>query len=225
MSPNGNHKKRKKRNRFIALGVVLLVIGGAGFALMGSLRRTPLIDPSKIAAVERGDIARSVVATGKVQPKTKVEVKSKASGIVQKILVDYGQYVREGDVLVELDKEELQARVREAHAMMQAAEAAVNSSRANLERNKVEAEGPDIPFLKSTMDRATNMYKQGLVSKAIAEDGEKAYQIALNKQSSAIRNLAVSRAEIERARRRWHRRRPRSIRRRKISVTRRSSVR
>jgi HlyD family secretion protein len=199
MTPNGNHKKRKKRNRIIALAVILLILGGAGFALLGSLRRTPAIDPSKIAAVERGDIARSVVATGKVQPKTKVEVKSKASGIVQKILVDYGQYVREGDVLVELDKEELQARVREAHAMMQAAQAAVDSARANLERNKVDAEAPDLPFLKSTMERAKAMYRQGLVSKAIAEDAERAYQLALNKQTSALRNLAVGRAEIARS--------------------------
>lgn len=199
MSPNGNHKKKKRRNRLIVVAVVLLIVSGAAFVLMGSLRRTPTIDPSKIATVERGNIARSVVATGKVQPKTKVEVKSKASGIVKQILVDYGQYVREGDILVELDKEELQARVREARAMMQAAEAAVESALANLERNRVEAEGPDIPFLKSGMERATTMFRQGLVSKALAEDADKALQLALNKQTSALRNLAVSRAEITRA--------------------------
>src|SRR3974390_2082699 len=121
MSTNGNHKKHKIRKRIIVLAVVLVVVGGCGFALLGSLRRTPAIDPSKMATVERGDIARSVVATGKVQPRTKVEVKSKASGIVKKILADYGQYVKEGDILVELDKEELQARVRELRAPLQAA--------------------------------------------------------------------------------------------------------
>lgn len=199
MSPNGNSKKRKTRNRIIGLAVVLLIIGGGAFALMGSLRRTPTLDPSKLATVERGDIARSVVATGKVQPKTKVEVKSKASGIVKKILADYGQYVHEGDVLVELDKEELQAHVREGRALLQAAQAAVDSAEANLERNKVDAEGPDLPFLKTAMERATGMYREKLVSKAIAEDAEKAYNLALNKQASALRTLAVSRAEIARA--------------------------
>ncbi len=199
MSTRGNHKKHKIRNRIIILTVTLLVIAGAGFALMGSLRRTPTIDPSKIATVERGSIARSVVATGKVQPRTKVEVKSKASGIVKKILVDYGQYVKEGDVLVELDKEELEAQVREGRAMMQAAQASVTAAQANLERNKVDAEAPDLPFLKSGMERATSMYKEKLVSQAVAEDAEKAYQMAVNKQSSALRNLAVSRAEIAKA--------------------------
>lgn len=199
MTPNGTQKKRRKRNRIIGLAAVLLIIGGAGFVLMGSLRRKPDLDPSKLASIERGDIARSVVATGKVQPRTKVEVKSKASGLVKQILVDYGQYVKQGDVLVELDKEELQARVREAQATMQAAQAAVESAEANLERNRVDAEGPDLPFLKSTMDRANNMFRQNLISKAVAEDAEKAYRLALNKQASALRNLAVSRAEITRA--------------------------
>jgi HlyD family secretion protein len=198
-STNGNHKRRRTRNRIIVLATILLVIGGTGFALMGSLRRSPTIDPSKIATVERGAIARSVVATGKVQPRTKVEVKSKASGIVKKILADYGQYVNAGDVLVELDKEELQARVREAHATMQAAEAAVESARASLERNRVDAEAPDLPFLKSNTERSSSMYRQGLLSKALTEDAEKAYQLALNKQASANRNLAVSRAEITKA--------------------------
>jgi HlyD family secretion protein len=199
MRTNGNLKKRRLRKRIIILAVTVLVIGGTGFALMGSLRRTPVIDPSKIATVERGAIARSVVATGKVQPRTKVEVKSKASGIVKKILADYGQYVKEGDVLVELDKEELQARVREARATMQASEAAVESAQASLERNKVDAEAPDLPFLKSNMDRSLSMLKDKLVSKVAAEDSERAYQMALNKQASALRNLTVSRAEISKA--------------------------
>lgn len=199
MSTNGNHKKHKLRNRVIALAVVLLVIAGTGFALMGSLRRTPTIDPSKIASVERGPIAKSVVATGKVQPRTKVEVKSKASGLVKKIFADYGHYVKEGDVLVELDKEELAARVRELRATMQVAQASVQATEASLERSKVEAEGPDLPYLKSAMERSQMMLRDKLIAKAIAEESERAYHMALNKQNSAIRNLSVARAEIQKA--------------------------
>ncbi|MBZ5627482.1 MAG: HlyD family secretion protein, partial [Acidobacteriia bacterium] len=43
-------------------------------------------------------------ATGKVTPITKVEVKSKASGIVKKLLVDYGDRVKKGQLLAQLDK-------------------------------------------------------------------------------------------------------------------------
>jgi HlyD family secretion protein len=128
-----------------------------------------------------------------------VEVKSKASGIVKKILVEYGDWVKQGQILVELDKEELQARVREATATLQAASAALQASEATFERTKVEAEGPDIPFLKSSMDRAAKMHRDGLIARALLEDAEKFYQLALNKQMTAIRNVSVMKAEVSRS--------------------------
>ena len=194
-----NGRKRHRIRWIILTVVVLALLGGAGFAARTMLRPDVSIDPSKLAAVERGSIARSVVATGKIEPRAKVEVKSKASGIVQSILVDYGQYVRQGQILVELDKEELRARVREAKATLLAAQAAEESAAAAYERNNVEAEGPDIPFLKSNMDRARKLHEQGLIARNLLEDSERHYQIALNKQMAALRSVAVTKAEIGRA--------------------------
>jgi HlyD family secretion protein len=82
---------------------------------------------------------------------------------------------------------------------LQAAEAALDSAKATLERNKVDAEGPDVPFLKLNMERAEQMYQDGVMSKSLVEDAEKNYQLALNKKVSAQRNLTVSRAEIAKA--------------------------
>jgi len=45
----------------------------------GGAQSKRTIDPSKLASAERGDLARVVVATGKIQPLSKVEIKSKAS--------------------------------------------------------------------------------------------------------------------------------------------------
>jgi len=178
---------------------MLVVVCGAFFGIKAAFKPNHQIDPSKLAKIERGDIARSVVATGKIQPRSKVEVKSKASGIVKKLMVDYGEFVRQGQVLAELDKEELQAQVREAKAILLAAQAAEESSLATFERNKVEAEGPDLPFLKMAMDRARKLHSDGLIAKSLLEDAEKAYQLALNKQMAAMRNLAVARADMTRA--------------------------
>jgi HlyD family secretion protein len=194
-----NHRSRRRR-RWIVSGVIsVLLIVGALFALNAALRPDNQIDASKLGSVERGDIARSVVATGKIQPKAKVEVKSKASGIVKQILVGYGTFVKQGQILMELDKEELQARLREAQANLQAAQAATESAEASHARNQVEAEGPDLPFLKTSMERARNLHQEGLMSKSLVEDAEKAYQLALNKQMIALRNVKVTFAEISRA--------------------------
>src|SRR5262249_22074241 len=114
-------------------------------------------------------------------------------------LVDYGDRVKAGQVLVELDKEQLQANVREARAFLQAAEAAAEAAQATYERNLVEAEGPDVPFLKMGMERAVDLHKDGLIAKSVLEDAEKAYQMGLNKQMAAQRNTSVARAELSRA--------------------------
>jgi HlyD family secretion protein len=201
MSINGNglgigKNGKRRRRRVIWAAIAVLVVGGGGYGVMAALRPTRTIDPSKLAAAERGDLARVVVATGKIQPLSKVEIKSKASGIVKKLYVDYGDRVKQGQLLAELDKVQLEAAERASRANLQAAEAASDSSKASLERNKVDAEGPDVPFLRLNMERAEQMFRDGVMSKSLVEESEKNYQLALNRQVSAQRNLAVSRAEI-----------------------------
>jgi len=191
--------KSKWLKRSIWLAVIAAVLAGSGFGVRAMLRPDNSIDPSKLATAEKGDIARSVVATGKVQPKTKVEVKSKASGIVEKLLADYGQYVKQGQIIAELDKEQLQALLREAHASLAAAQAVEQSARATYERNAVESEAPDLPFLKSSVDRARELHKQGLLARSAEEDAERSYEVARNKQLIAIRNATVTKAEVARA--------------------------
>src|SRR5499425_2110714 len=162
---NGNGKAAKKRRRRIIIGAIAaLVLIGGGYGVYAALRPNHEIDSSKLAAAERGDLARVVVATGKIQPLSKVEMKSKASGMVKKLYVDYDDHVNRGQMLCELDKVQLEAVVREAQANYQAAAAARDSANAQLERNKVDAEGPDVPFLKLSMERAQQMFRDGVMS-------------------------------------------------------------
>jgi HlyD family secretion protein len=193
-----NHKNHGKRRRIWWI-VLAVALGGGVIAIASALRPNRTIDPSKLATVERGDVARSVVATGRIEPLVKVEVKSKASGIVKQLLVDYGDHVKKGQVLAELDKEQLRAAVEEARANHQAAQAALESAEATYQRNIVDAEGPDLPFLKAQAERDRKLSAEGLVAASVLDDADKAYQLALNKQSSAKRNVAVSLAEVSRA--------------------------
>jgi HlyD family secretion protein len=196
---NGNGRK-KRRKRIIIYGsiaavLVLLIAGGLIAATTGGTK----IDPSKLAKVERGDLAKSVVATGKIEPITKVEVKSKASGIVKKLYVDYGDKVTKGQVLAELDRDEIRARVDQARAQLEASTASLDGTRADLERAKVDAESPDVPLLKRAYERAQGMAKDGVVSASALDDAEKNFKMALNKQNVAKAQLLVLQAKIGQA--------------------------
>jgi HlyD family secretion protein len=192
---NGNGKKNhRKRWILIGIGVVIVLLIAVG--VIAAARGTTKIDPSKLAKVERGDLAKSVVATGKVEPITKVEVKSKASGIVTKLYVDTGSHVKKGQLLAQLDKEEILSQVAQSKAALQAAEANLASSQADWQRSKVDAEGPDVPLLKRAYDRALNMAKDGVVSQSALDDANKNYQMALNKQNVSKAQVTVLQAKI-----------------------------
>jgi len=192
---NGNGKKKRRKRIVIITIVIVVVLLGVGGVFAYSHGGTK-IDPSKLAKVEKGDLAKSVVATGKVTPITKVEVKSKASGIVKKLYVEYGDKVKRGQLLAQLDKDEIQAQVDQSHAAFQAAEANLTSSQADYERAKVDAEGPDVPLLKRQYDRNIEMAKDGVVSASALDDADRNYKMALNKQNVAKAQATVLKAKI-----------------------------
>lgn len=195
MAVANNPSKRR-----IVIAVVIAAVGVGGAGLYAALNRgNHKIDPSKLAKVERGDLARVVVATGKIEPLAKVDSKSKASGIIKNLYVHYGDTVKRGQVLADLDKEELQARVREARATLQAAEASLEAARASYERNKIDSEGPDVPFALKNLERARKLFADGLIPQSLLDDAEKNYELARNKQLQALSSVSMTRAGIQQA--------------------------
>jgi HlyD family secretion protein len=192
-----NHKRKR---RYLWVVVLLPLLGGLAFFSLKAISRNPAkIDPEKLVRAERIDLARSVVATGKIEPTTKVEIKSKASGIIQSLPVNVGDFVRRSQVICELDKNDLLPRLREAQAALKIAEATVKSAKADYERYQVEAIGPDLPFLKRDMERARKLFSDKLIAQNARDEAEKNYEMASNRQQSAIVNLGVARAAISKA--------------------------
>jgi len=189
-------KSRKWTLAAVALGIVGTVIYGVTTANGASTN----IDPSRLATVERGPMVRSVVATGKVEPITKVEIKSKANGIIERLAVDVDHVVEAGQVLAELDKENLRARLREARANLEAARAALAAAEAQAVKHDIEAEAPDVAFAKSAYDRATSLNEQKLVSQEALDQAKTTYDQALNRQRAAGSQALIGRAKVNEAR-------------------------
>src|SRR6478736_7504428 len=190
---------RTRKRLYLLLGGVAVV--GAAAAGFVTLRGASVdVDPSKLATVERGTMVRSVVATGKVEPITKIEVKSKANGIIKALRVNVDSVVSEGDILVELDKDQLLAQVRGAEANLLAAQAALEGAEAQLKKNHVEAEGPDVEFARRAYERARTLFAQNLIAQSALDDAHSAVDVAENRRHAAQSQLAVSEAKVAEAR-------------------------
>jgi HlyD family secretion protein len=196
-------KKRIFKAAFFSVVGLLVILGGYWvFGALFSIDKT--IPAEKLAKVETGSIARSVVATGKVEPLSKVDIKSKASGLIKYIYVNSGDRVREGQLLVELDKETLEAQLKEAKAVMNSAESNLQevesqgkTFQANLRMAQLEAEGKDHEFLRAEYKRQRELFDQGLISKSDIDSAEQKMQSAGVTNKTLMAAVAVKEAEIE----------------------------
>jgi HlyD family secretion protein len=192
-------QRKQKRKIWLWTGVaglVLVAILGVAVAARGNNAK---LEPSQLAKVEKGDIARSVIATGKVQPITKVEVKSKASGIVTKLFVDINQHVKTGQVLAQLDQAEILAQVSAQKAQLAAAESNARAAQAAIEYDKVNAQAPDLPNFKHTYERALEMSKDGVVSQQALDDAQQKYLAAANTRDKAVAQITVDTSKLHQA--------------------------
>ena len=190
-------RTKSRKRLWIILGSVAVVLIGGGVLAAKSLTAAAPLDPSQIATVETGDIARSVVATGKVWPITQVEVKSKASGIVTQLDTDINQKVHKGEVLAQLDQQEILDQVAAQKAQLAAAEANATSSAAAVQFDKVAAAAPDLPMVKNTYERAVQMQRDGVVSVQALDDAEQKYRAASNMRDRAVAQVVVDQAKLK----------------------------
>ncbi|MBV8630702.1 MAG: efflux RND transporter periplasmic adaptor subunit [Silvibacterium sp.] len=189
-------KGRKKWWWIGGLGLVVIIATVVTVAARGSGTK---IEPGRLAKVTRGDIAKSVIATGKIQPITKVELKSKASGLVEKLYVDINQHVQKGQVLAQLDQQEILAQVSAQKAQLAAAQANVVTYQQNIAQDKVNAEAPDLPMYKETYERNLAMLKQGIVSQQTLDNAERDYLAKKNAQMAAQAQISVDTAKLKQA--------------------------
>jgi len=191
-------RKSRRLWMWVGMGLVVVVLAG-GFGLV-HLAKGSTVDPNRLAKVTRGDVARSVIATGKIQPITKVEVKSKASGIVQKLYVDINDRVKKGQELALLDQQEIEDQVDAQRAQLASAEANVTTYEANIEQDKVNASAPDLVMYKATLDRNQAMQEEGIVSRQTLDDANRDYLAAMTKRDAARAQVGVDMAKLKQAR-------------------------
>ena len=192
-------QRKHKRKFWLWTGIIAAIVILALGIAVSARGNTTKFEPSQLGKAEQADIARSVVATGKVQPITKVEVKSKASGIVTRLDVDINNHVKQGQVLAQLDQQEILDQVAAQKAQLAAAQSNARAAAASIDYDKVNAEAPDLPMYKNTYERNLAMSKQGLVPQQSLDDAQQKYLAAANTRDKAVSQISVDTSKLRQA--------------------------
>jgi HlyD family secretion protein len=174
----------KRRTILIAVGV--LVLGGSAAALVLSGGEEELLEV-QTAAVNLETIVQKVNATGRIQPKTQIRISADVSAKIIALHVEEGDFVQEGQLLVELDRERFQAALESAEANVRSAQ---SNARLN-ERNMLKAE--------KDLDRSRDLKSRNLESQAVLDTDEAEYEVEVARYQSSLDLIASAQASLKQA--------------------------
>jgi HlyD family secretion protein len=178
------------RPRWLARGAVGVALASALLvgASLPTHRGAATID-YVTAPVERGDVHRTVTATGMVNPVETVQIGTYVSGLIQSLSCDYNTKVEKGQACAKIDARTYEAAVEQARAALASAKAQLAKDRANLE------------YLQRAYQRSETLAKRRVVSEEATDNARNAYrqaqaQVALDEAAIALRQAALKTAQV-----------------------------
>lgn len=199
-----------RRKSAVLFGLGAVILAGAAFAGFSSTE--PETPTYRLANVERGNILKSVSASGELASVVTVQVGSEISGQVSALNVDFNSQVKAGQVIARIDPENFEARLRQAvaeHAVAEAtvqtkiaavsqasanvanARAALVSAQADVERARVTAAD-----LKLDFERKKKLRERGVVAVSSIDKARAAWQAAVQQVKSAEAQELAARSTV-----------------------------
>lgn len=185
---------------FLAAIVVLVVAFFAGYVPLQ--KRNDLIrsearqQEQTLPRVEVIQVGRSshyseLQLPGSIQAITEAPVLARATGYIQRRMVDIGDRVRAGQTLLEIEAPELEEQVRQAAATLQQDQAALDQALANQEQGK-----SDLEFARATAQRWSHLFTRGVVSQHENEQYNTQYQSRIASVKALEKAVAVQRGNV-----------------------------
>jgi HlyD family secretion protein len=172
----------------LAVGAVLLVGGGAVAFRLNQKKNAGA--EVRMEQVGRRDLVSAVTASGKIEPKTSVDISADITGRIVRIAVREGEVVKKGQFLLQIDPAEYQAAVTRAEAVVSSSQATLLQTRAS--RDQAERE----------WRRARQLTEAGpnLIAPAAAEQAQTTFDVAEATYQATRAQLDQSRASLQAAR-------------------------
>lgn len=188
--------------RGITVAMVLAAVVGlsaAGYLFLGKAR-APEKPDYQVVTVERGDVRAVVSASGLIEPERQVSLRFKAVGVVSRVHVEPGDRVVAGQVLAELQADELDLAVRQAEIALAISQARLDQLLAGASEEEIAAAELALASALASHERVSAGPGQGEVAAARASLASAQTNLEKLLRGPTEDEVATAKANLERAR-------------------------
>ncbi|MBI9017121.1 MAG: efflux RND transporter periplasmic adaptor subunit [Phycisphaerae bacterium] len=160
-------RKFFKTTIFLVIILTIIAVGAVQSMLGKKISSIDKPTSVRLETVRFGDLVEIVTAPGQIEPRSKVDISAKVAARIVELPFEEGQHVKKGDLLIKLDSNDLESRLRSAQASYQGQEAQIQVDKANIERQKASLKATE-----ATLNQAEKNFqrqKQLLESKDVSQ--------------------------------------------------------
>src|SRR2546427_559820 len=177
----------KRSKLLVGAGAAVVIVG---IVVISAAARRDRGQEVRFETTGRRDLVAAVTASGKIQPKKKVDVSADITGRITRIAVREGDLVKQGQFLIQIDPTIYEANLQQASATMASAQAAVVQAKANQDQSE--------RALRRTKELHTQ--SPNLISQEQLEQAQTAYDVAEANLNAAQHQVDQARAAVQSAR-------------------------
>ena len=177
-------KKEQSRRRWFWIGVFLLIIAGAVWALRAGLSNSVRRADIRVATAEIGDVENTLTSSGEILPDFEAVITSPITAVIQQTYLDAGASVKAGDKILELDKEFTQLNLDKLKDELELKRNGIVKLRWELEKSFYDLKINDsikvlkINSLRAEIENAKRLFKAGGGTRESIEQAEQNLRIA-----------------------------------------------
>ena len=182
----------------IIIAVVVLVIGAAVVAANVYFRREQGLTVTA-EAIRARDLEAVVSASGKVQPKKRVNISAQRPGRVTRLAVEEGQRVKTGQFLLEIDPRSLEGQLQRGEAQVAAAQSSLQQARVGVEQAQVnfsQAEA-NLTLARQNLRRQEDLWKGELTTREALERAQNEVTLRETEVKARQQDIRVRQQEIQ----------------------------
>ena len=186
--------------KFILLILVIIIAGGGYYYFFVSNNTEVATTSYEYIKIEKGNIKKTVSATGKIIPTSTLTLSSEISGKIVEINKDFNEQIKKGEVLAIFDQNPFTLSVKESQTSVDISKSKLKQKQASLEKAKSELNNSisnkngavsklndsslNIKKLKENLDDKTKLYEKKFISKKELEDAKFEYESAVFQYST-----------------------------------------